>query len=58
MEKRFKALDEDSQFIFDKRSNQMELFLELDQNNDQYLDRSDLIRFYGELEQNQNSKFI
>jgi Ca2+-binding EF-hand superfamily protein len=42
---------EDEEKLMDRRSDVMELFMELDRNNDGYVDRKDLIKNYHMLEQ-------
>lgn len=51
MEKRTVVREKDDKITKKKRSQMMEIFMDLDKNNDNFVDRKDLIKYYGMLSQ-------
>ena len=46
-----RKIAEDLETLTEKRAMAMELFMDLDKNNDNFVDRKDLIKYYGMLKQ-------
>lgn len=49
LEEKERIKNKDAEALKKKRSQTMELFMDLDKNNDNYVDRKDLLKYYGML---------
>ena len=49
MEERDKVREIDEKIMIKKRAQMMEIFMDLDKNHDNFVDRKDLIKYYGML---------